>query len=140
MDEWFSRISAAAERGDIEGAKEAWLSTGWFAPALEKPDVARKLRAIAAGYTGWHFQNKNPAQFLEPVANDRLEEILAPTLVVVGELDLDFYNLPMAEVLSKRINNARTVVSPEAGHMSNMENPPMFNEACCPFLHLLIAR
>ena len=71
-------------------------------PALEKPDVARKLRAIAAGYTGWHFQNKNPAQFLEPVANDRLEEILAPTLVVVqGELDLDFYNLPMAEVLSE---------------------------------------
>lgn len=131
---WFAAINGAAERGDIAAAKTAWLSTGWFTPARRIPEVSAKLNAIMADYSGWHFVNKSLARRLTPPANDRLETIAAPTLVIVGELDLPFYNLPLADALATRIPGARKLVLPGAGHMANMENPQHFNEAVLDFI------
>ena len=134
LSAWFADITAAAERGDLAAAKEMWLSTGWFAHARLMPEAAAKLREIAADYSGWHLQNKNPVQRLTPPAMDRLEAIAAPTLVVIGELDLPFYNLPLADALASRIPGARKVLIRGAGHMANMEDPTQFNQAVLDFL------
>jgi pimeloyl-ACP methyl ester carboxylesterase len=131
---WFNEIEAAGSRNDLAAAKAAFLATPWFAPARRIPAVQAKLDEILADYSGWHFQNRNPVRRLKPPANDRLETITAPTLVVVGEADLPFFNLPVAEVLASRIPGARKVVIPDAGHMANMENPARFNEAVLDFL------
>jgi 3-oxoadipate enol-lactonase len=134
LDAWFTGISAAAAQGDLAGAKELWLATGWFTPAMSKPAVARKLREIAADYSGWHFLNKNPVKRASPPANERLGTIAVPTLVMVGELDLAFYNLPIADRLAGAIPGARKVVLPGVGHMANMEDPERFNDAVLSFL------
>lgn len=63
----------------------------------------------------------------------RLEDIAAPTLVVVGEGDRTF-PLPMMEELAQRIRGARLVRIPGAGHLSNMERPQEFNGAVLEFL------
>ena len=62
------------------------------------------------------------------------EDVSVPTLVVVGERDLDFYNVPIAQTLAKRIPGARKVRIPGVGHMSNMEDPAWFNEVVLGFI------
>jgi 3-oxoadipate enol-lactonase len=63
----------------------------------------------------------------------RLEEIAAPTLVVVGEGDRTF-PLEWMEALATRIRGARLVRIPGAGHISNLERPQEFNRAVLEFL------
>ncbi|MFN8643181.1 MAG: alpha/beta fold hydrolase [Candidatus Binatia bacterium] len=64
---------------------------------------------------------------------ERLGEIAAPTLVLVGEADRTF---PMAwmEAVAERIRGARLVRLAGAGHISNMERPQQFNRAVLDFL------
>ncbi|MHA2067281.1 MAG: alpha/beta fold hydrolase [Candidatus Thorarchaeota archaeon] len=51
----------------------------------------------------------------------------------MGERDLPDF-LTIADVLQERIPNARKVVMPGVGHMSNMEDPERFNEIALGFL------
>ena len=64
---------------------------------------------------------------------ERLGEIAAPTLVVVGEQDRTF---PMAwmEDVASGIRGARLVRLSGAAHISNMERPREFNRAVLDFL------
>lgn len=64
---------------------------------------------------------------------ERLDEIAAPTLVVIGEQDRTF---PMAwmEDLATRIRGARVTRLGGAAHLSNMERPREFNRAVLDFL------
>jgi pimeloyl-ACP methyl ester carboxylesterase len=134
LDAWLAEFNTAAGRGDITAAKEAWMSSGLFESARRLPVAAAALDRIMADYSGWHFRNKNPVERLTPPANDRLESISAPTLVIVGELDLPFYTLPIADALAARIPGARKVVVRGAGHLVNMESPAYFNEIVLDFI------
>jgi pimeloyl-ACP methyl ester carboxylesterase len=62
-----------------------------------------------------------------------------PTLVIVGEHDVA---TPPDEVkgMAEQISDARFVLIPQAGHMSNMENPEAFNAAILTFLESLEKR
>jgi 3-oxoadipate enol-lactonase len=76
--------------------------------------------------------NTDPGRYPDPPAAQRLHEIGAPTLIVVGERDLpDFHAI--ADTL-QQIPNARKVVLPAVGHMGNTENPSRFNEGVMDFL------
>lgn len=134
LNSWFAPIYSAANDGDMELAKEHWLNTGWFTPAGDKPEVAARLKQIVSDYSGWHFSNDNPVRGLVPTANERLEEIGTPTLVIIGERDVPFYNHPLANSLAQRIPNAQKIIMPDVGHMSNMENPEGFNQIVLNFL------
>jgi len=86
-------------------------------------------------YSGWHFANAGHNLERKParVATDILDRIAAPTLAMVGELDLpDFQDI--ADVVSSRVPGAAKFVVAGAGHMSNMENPGAFNRALLEFL------
>jgi pimeloyl-ACP methyl ester carboxylesterase len=61
-----------------------------------------------------------------------LPEIKVPTLVLVGANDTPF--LAASEYMGKKIPGARTVVIPDAGHASNIDQPAAFNEAVLDFL------
>jgi 3-oxoadipate enol-lactonase len=130
----FAPIYEAAKQGDLAKAKAHWLGSAWFAPALRNPDAAPKLKKIVDDYSGWHFQHKGIAIPLERPAAGRLGEIKVPTLVIVGELDLPFYNHPIADALAAGIPGARKVVIPGVGHMVNMEDPATFNRVTLEFL------
>jgi pimeloyl-ACP methyl ester carboxylesterase len=121
-------------RDDVVAAKDRWFASAWFTPAMRKPEAAAALHAIAADYSGWHFRNRNPVRRLKPPPGERLAEIAAPTLVLVGLLDLDFYNLPLAAHLAASIHGARKVELEGVGHLPNMEDPARFNHALQTFV------
>ena len=73
------------------------------------------------------------AMACRPDSTPLLSNISCPTLVMVGEEDVA---TPPAEAqyMKDRIPNAELVVLPQAGHLSNLEQPVAFNEALTSFL------
>ncbi|MDW8327640.1 MAG: alpha/beta fold hydrolase, partial [Anaerolineales bacterium] len=89
--DWSEPGRTARERG-LAAAKEAWLRDEVFAPALERPEAADRLRRMVADYSGWHWLNRSLERGSTPPAIERLSEIAAPTLAIVGERDVpDFH-------------------------------------------------
>jgi pimeloyl-ACP methyl ester carboxylesterase len=68
-----------------------------------------------------------------PPAGQRLEEIKAPTLIVVGAHDSPA-TLALADRLASSIAGAQKVVIAGSGHMVNMDAPAEFNQAVLAFL------
>lgn len=134
--EWQAAVTpvwCAGRGGDITGAKRLWLDCPLFAPARRDAVVAARLAAMVAAYSGWHWAHRDPAHAIEPPAITRLGEIRAPTCLMIGEKDVpDFRVMHDLFVLSGRYN--RTVTIPDAGHMTNMEQPGPFNDAVLDFL------
>jgi 3-oxoadipate enol-lactonase len=67
---------------------------------------------------------------------DRLSEIKIPTLILVGEEDP---GTPVAasEAMHKRIQNSKLVIIKDARHLSNVEQPEVFNANLLTFLKSL---
>ena len=63
---------------------------------------------------------------------DLLPRIAVPTLLIWGELDARS-PLAVARQFEQAIADARLVVIPECGHLSNLEQPERFNEAVREF-------
>jgi pimeloyl-ACP methyl ester carboxylesterase len=122
----------AREEG-LDAALARWQEDAMLAPAFEKPDVADRLRRIVGDYRGWSWLNDGEEIVPDPLPYDRLEEVRAPALVVVGEHDTEDFR-KIAEVLSERIRGARLEVVGGAGHMSSMEAPTLVNGLIAEFL------
>lgn len=80
------------------------------------------------------------AQLDHDVAEDRLEAVRAPSLVVMGELDPDFPD-PKAEAawIAGRIGSQVTMVA-EAGHYPQSQRPDLVTPAVLHFLAQVNAR
>jgi pimeloyl-ACP methyl ester carboxylesterase len=76
---------------------------------------------------------KSPIQNLEPPAVKRLDEITAPTLVIVGDADLEPIR-ETADLLASSIRGARKAVIHDAAHLPNLEHPQEFNRLVLDFL------
>jgi pimeloyl-ACP methyl ester carboxylesterase len=135
-EEWDTRTGLVWQIGREQGiaaAKDSWLHHPLFEPCLEQPAVAARLTQMIMDYSGWHFVNHNPAASPKPPAAERLNQIKAPTLTIVGARDLpDFQH--MADAVAREVSGARKVVLPKVGHMSNMEAPEPFNDVILHFL------
>lgn len=128
-----SRVWALGKEAPLDVVKETWLSLPLFAPAMERPEVAARLRVMVADYSGWHWLNRDQGRAVRPHAAERLGEIRVPTLILNGEHDLpDFH--AVAERLAQGMPGARRAVLPDVGHMSNMEDPAAFNRVILDFL------
>lgn len=126
-------IWTKASESGVQAAKDLWLKHPLFEPARKNPAVTSRLTQIVSDYSGWHFINNDPGRALDPPAAQRLGQVNAPTLVIVGERDLpDFQQI--ADTCQKQIANARKVTLPNVGHMSNMEAPDEFNKTVSSFL------
>lgn len=75
-----------------------------------------------------------PTQKLDPPAFGRLEEINAPTLVIVGDEDLSEIR-DTADLLVSKIRGARKAVIHDAAHLPNLEHPEKFNRVLLDFLN-----
>jgi 3-oxoadipate enol-lactonase len=65
-----------------------------------------------------------------------LPNIQCPTLVIVGEHDVATPPSE-AQLMADHIPNSSLAIIPQAGHVSNMENPEAFNQALKTFLSSL---
>jgi pimeloyl-ACP methyl ester carboxylesterase len=130
---------AALDRGDDDEAVEInlrmWVDGPSRSPDQVDPELRRTIgemqrRAIdvwrMAGEEGEHV----------PLAEDwgeRLEEISAPTLILVGELDRPEMR-EIAERLEAEIPNARRETIAGTAHVPNMERPEEFDRLVLEFL------
>lgn len=126
------RIDTARTKG-MEGLVEPTVER-WFTPATraKNPPVLDKVRNM--------IRSTNPVghagccEALKTLAfGSRLGEIRTPTLIIGGALDKGAPPEVLAEA-AKAISGAQHTVVPEAGHISNMENPAAFNPALKAFL------
>jgi len=102
---------------------------------MENPAVARQLRPIARENARTWLIHPLLARdpFVVPSAAQRLSEIHAPTLLVVGDRDTsDVEN--MVRLLENGIMGIQKVVISGAGHIVNMEKPTEFNRVVLEFL------
>jgi len=97
-----------------------------------KPDVVARLKELmdnpVAGFVGGLEAMKK-----RPDSTDDLAKIEVPTLIIVGEDDA-VTPPDAARKMHEHIGGSRLVVIPEAGHLSNIETPEVFNGALADFL------
>ncbi len=123
----FAEITAAATNGNVQAAKQLWLTHDLFAPARRDPQLAKTLGGMVDRYSAWHWANADPVRRPDRSAAKLLATVSCPTLVILGELDLpDFTNI--AQRLAAEIPEAVLRTIPDAGHMANMEAPALVND------------
>jgi 3-oxoadipate enol-lactonase len=126
-------VGNAAKEHGAKAANEMWLKHDLFTPANRNPTVAAQLKNIIDNYSGWHWVNKNPWPPIEPHAIHRVHNVTAPSLIIVGELDIPDM-LTIADLLHEKINGSKKIVMYNVGHMPNMEDPETFNNHVRAFL------
>jgi 3-oxoadipate enol-lactonase len=126
------RIDTARAKG-MAGLVEPTIDR-WFTAATRErnPPVLDKVRAM--------IRQTNPVghegccEALKTLAfGSRLGDIKVPTMIIGGAMDKGAPPNVLLEA-AQAIPNARHVIVPDAGHISNLENPPHFNAALKSFL------
>ena len=123
-------------RGDRQATIQNWINDPYI--TLEKNVKARSvLREILTGSDVKLYKNAAIANFAQPPALpaiERLSEVQARTLIIVGESDIADVHAH-AGVLEVFIPKAKRVVVPNAGHLVNLEQADKFNQIVLDFLN-----
>lgn len=128
---------AMLERGDLAGAAELNVRT-WVVGLRRTPDQVDpsvRQRIYDMQYHAFTVPIPENAEelSLEPPAISRLAEIQVPTLLMVGEYDLQDKH-DINKQLAAEIPQAQQVVIPNAAHIVSMERPAEFNRIVLEFL------
>jgi 3-oxoadipate enol-lactonase len=144
--DWSAEMNAADEaevaaltRGDLDAAVEVSLRTWVDGPRRKSGDVDPEVRARVAEMQRRAYELQLPVWETaeeEPLVGDlseRLSEISAPTLVLVGEEDVpDMHEI--ADRLERGLPNARRASIADTAHVPSMERPREFDQLVLPFL------
>ena len=103
-------------------------------PQIDLDEVARVdlLKFLDGKGGGW--ESRDPIRRLN--YRDRLHEVNLPTLIIVGEEDPGT-PVAAAQAIHEKIRGSRMVIIPSARHLSNVEQPKVFNESLVEFLKAL---
>ena len=107
-----------------------------LAPATRerKPEVVAAVRELILEASPAGIARALRGMAARPASFDLLPQIECPTLIVVGEQD-GLTPPADSEAMAKAIPNSKLVKIPEAGHLSNLEQPAAFNSAVSSFLN-----
>jgi 3-oxoadipate enol-lactonase len=123
-----AQAAYAAGRLDrtVEAILRAWVDGPERAPGQVDPAVREHVRRLyAENLPRQEYQARhNP---MNPPAVTRLDEVVAPTLVVVGEFDAEEERIA-AEAYAAGIPTSDKIVIPGAGHMVPLEQSEVFNQ------------
>ncbi len=127
---FISPLVAALQAHDYVKAGEVLLDS----PVFAVPDESRALvrQMVMENDRLWSIPREMMRQADRP-ALDRLNEVKAPTLILLGELDR-FQREP-AERLARGVAGARLVVIPGGGHLLNLTSPDAFRAEVSRFLN-----
>lgn len=126
-----SPVEEAIAAGDVARAEE--LRLAFLAPLGTDGPAGRRIRQIAIDNIHEVTMDESGRIRLDPPAFERLEEIVAPTLVLPAEHDLS-YMRRLCRILTERIPRARFSQIPETDHVLNMRQPGEFNRVVLEFL------
>jgi 3-oxoadipate enol-lactonase len=130
---------AALEAGDLDEAVEINLRTWVDGPRRSSEDVDPAVRERVGEMQRRAFELQLPVgdeaeeELLVPDLAQRLGEIGAPTLVVVGEEDVPYMHA-IAERLVREIPGARHATIADTAHVPSMERPREFDQLVLGFL------
>jgi pimeloyl-ACP methyl ester carboxylesterase len=137
MTEIFERVGAS----DIDGARQLeerfWLDGTRDSGSIDPIYRARASALYADNFRPelWTIQPQPPS----PPSSERLAEIKAPTLVMIGDSDApDLHKI--ATLLVSEIEGARLATIQNAAHMPNLEHPDQFNRIVMDFLETISHR
>lgn len=125
-----AELTAASKAGDHERIVRAAVDL--YSPLHTDPDVDERLRRLIADNTaaiavmGTKFQLGQPAY-------GRISGIQVPTLVVVGDRDLDDF-VRIARLLASEIDGARLDVLPDVDHIPPVRAEQAFTDLLAGFL------
>lgn len=129
----------AALAGDWQRVTDDWLNNDYMKPAMQNPKIAPRLRQLAFENAHENLDNPLLEAMLNPPAIDRLPNVKTPTLIIVGNRDVNDIH-EICGLLYARIPGAKEVVIQNSGHIVNMEQPEVFNRAVLEFLAALPRR
>lgn len=123
----------AALAGDWQRVTDDWLNNDYMKPAMQNPKIAPRLRELAFENAHENLDNPLLESMPNPPAIDRLPDIKTPTLIIVGNRDVNDIH-EICGLLYARIPGAKEIVIQGSGHIVNMEQPEQFNRAVLDFL------
>jgi len=139
MDAADEAEAAAVARGDLDAAVEVTLRTWVDGPRRRPEDVDPEVRAQVAEMQRRAYELQLPVwetaeeELLVSDLSDRIGEVGAPTLVVVGEEDVpDMHEI--AGKLERELPNARHASIADTAHVPSLERPREFDQVVLPFL------
>ncbi len=129
-------IREAYLKADFEGAAEAFLAGWTVGPRRHAEDVDPAFLQRVLALIRENIKPGLDAGYMleaEPPAIGRLAEIKAPTLIVIGDLDMPGI-LEIAGRIEKEVAGSKKVVIKGAAHTVNMEKPEQFEKVVGVFL------
>jgi pimeloyl-ACP methyl ester carboxylesterase len=131
----------ALQQKDIASAVEATVRFWTDGPRRTPEQVNAQARTRITEMSTQHIQRHGDLMAhqqhmlpLEPPAVNRLAEVKAPTLIVVGDQDMPEV-LEVADTLEQGIAGAKKVIIAGTAHHPNMEKPEEFNRVVVDFLN-----
>ncbi len=125
--------SGFSSAGYVPGAMESLVA---LSPADEDMQMFAAMYEQASPDGAEHFPEvweKIRAMWSEPFDwSDKLEQIDAPTLVIVG--DDDYLQVGHAEEFARRVPHGQLAVVPGTSHLVPMEKPELFNDLVLQFI------
>jgi len=126
-------VQAVRREGPRAALERVWLTHPLLAGVRRFPERFQFVKSMVLAYSARDYLDETEYPQPQWQVIDRLDEVRAPTLVLVGELDLPDFRL-IAEILAANISTARLEVIADAGHLLNLEQPQAFNETLLRFL------
>lgn len=128
----------AYNSGDKELAAEICCQTWFDGPKRTPENTDSAVRERAKAMMREMVLRPEPDPEIEPTPLDpttcaRLDEIVAPTLVIVADGDQPLI-LDASEEIARRVPGAKKAVMHGPGHLPNMEQPAEFNRLVLEFL------
>jgi len=129
---WEERFEIARKEG-IPGLVDGTIKRWFTAPFIERaPQDIEKVRQMilgtgVEGYIGCASAVRDMAQ------TTMLLKIKAPTLILTGRQD-PACTVEQATVLNRMIDGSKMVLIEEAAHLSNIEQPAVFNQVIREFI------
>lgn len=128
---------AAFEAGDYEAVTrldaELWLAGPKRRLEGIDPELVALFREMDLKPTTTESERDPYVQTLEPPTNQQLDAISSPTLVMVGEYDIEQLHEASA-YLADQLSDRPHVLIPDSAHLPSLDQPDVFNAELLRFL------
>jgi pimeloyl-ACP methyl ester carboxylesterase len=120
--------------------RRQWLANPINHVPDDRPEVAARIAGIVEHYGAADIL-QTPTRPPRPhtPAIERIHEITAPTLVLVGGQDLQFFQIT-ADAIAFEIPGSERVTVRGGGHLVNMIEPELYNAEVLRFLRIVDRR
>jgi len=126
-------LAVVRERGAAGVAEDMLPKLLGATTRVERPEIVERVRSLVLASSPAAISGAISALMTRSDSTPLLERIHCPTLILVGDEDT-VTPRPLSEALQAGIAGSTLASVPLAGHLSNMEQPGVFNDTVARFL------